>query len=259
MRKQQQTSQAPREGYGRWTERDDDLFAVLGLGEYDDEQPVGRWSYWYETGQREGDGLWVAGRKHGRWIHWTLDGAVDESRSGQYSGGHRVRALSMIEKRRMAVREGGLERCVACGSIKSDRLSELGWDTSFFPGSDRDGALCKWCSLAAMIFKQLDRHMGSIELVGVMETMDLVGSEIEHIYGPKYSQSLEKLRDLQESHDNAVTKDWRRLHQAYLRNTYGDEEAPVGQEEVPAERDSGRLVRLFYELGWGPRPTGTQS
>jgi hypothetical protein len=259
--RQQQTSQVRREGYGRWTERDDGLFAVLGLGEYDDQQPVGRWSYWYETGQREGDGLWVAGKKHGRWIHWTLEGGIDEKQSGIYSGGHRVRVLSVVEKRRMAVREGTLERCVACGSIKADRLAELGWDTSFFPGSDRDGALCKWCALAATIFKNLDRHMTSLELVGVMETMDLVGSEIEHIYGAKYSENLERLRDVQEAHDNAVTKDWRRLHQAYLRDTYGDEETPLNPS-APApeatERHSGRLVRLFYELGWGPRPAGTQ-
>ena len=247
----QPTPQVRREGYGRWTERDDDLFSVLGLGEYDDELPEGRWSYWYETGQREADGIWVGGRKHGAWVHWTLEGAIDEGLSGQYSGGHRVRALSVLEQRRMAVREGCLERCMSCGSIKADRLTELGWDTGFFAGSDRDGALCKWCLLATMIFEQLDRHMASIEVVGVMETMDLVGSRIEHVFGPGYARNLERLRALQEAHDQAVTRDWRRLHRDYLRETYGDEQDPA----LPPRADGSggaRLIRLIDELGWGP-------
>ena len=251
----EQPSRVRRHGYGRWTERDEGLFAVIGLGEYADEEPVGHWSYWYETGQREGDGLWRNGRRHGLWIHWELDGNVDELRSGQFSNGRRSRALHVLEKRRMTVREGRLERCVACGNVKADRLAELGWDTGFFPGSDRDGAICKWCVLASMIFSLLDKHMGSIEVVGVMDTMDLVGSEIEHVYGPEYATNLERLRELQESQDGAVPRDWRGIHEAYLRETYGERRASPLHDET-AERESGRLVRLFYELGWGARLSG---
>ena len=250
-----QSREVKRDGYGRWTERDDGQFAVLGLGEYENEQPMGRWSYWYETGQREGDGAWHEGKKHGPWIHWQPDGHVDEVRSGQFSHGRRLRPLHTLEKRRMAVREGPLERCVSCGCIKADRLAELGWDTSFFPGSDMEGALCKWCVLASMIFTLLDKHMGSIEVVGVMETMDLVGSEVEHVYGTKYAALLERLRDLQESQDGSVTKDWRWIHESYLRATYGDQRAALAPDGA-AERESGRLVRLFYELGWGARLSG---
>jgi hypothetical protein len=251
----QQSQQVRRDGYGRWTERDDGPYAVIGLGEYGDAKPVGRWSYWYETGQREGDGSWQRGKKNGTWIHWDLDGNVDEVRSGQFAHGERIRPLHALEKRRMAVREGALERCVCCGCVKADRLAELGWDTSFFPGSDKDGALCKWCVLAAMIFGQLDKHMNSIEVVGVMETMDMVGSEVEHIYGDKYAQLLERLRDLQESQDGSVPKDWRRIHEAYLRDTYGAERNKLAGDAA-AEKESGRLVRLFYELGWGARLSG---
>jgi hypothetical protein len=109
--------------------------------------------------------------------------------------------------------------------------------------------------LAAMIFSLLDKHMRSIEVVGVMDTMDLVGSEIEHVYGPEYATNLERLRDLQESQDKAVTGDWRTLHAAYLRETYGDRRGGQARNET-IERESGRLVRLFYELGWGARLTG---
>ena len=251
----QQSRQVRRDGYGRWTERDDGLFAVVGLGEYEDEKPIGHWSYWFETGQREGDGAWLRGKKHGAWMHWDQDGNVDEKRSGQLAQGRRIRPLHTLEKRRMAVREGALERCVCCGCIKADRLAELGWDTNFFSGSDKDGGLCKWCVLAALIFTQLDKHMGSIEVVGVMETMDMVGSEVEHVYGAKYAQLLERLRELQESQDGAVTKDWRHIHEAYLRDTYGSERSSLSHDAT-AERESGRLVRLFYELGWGSRLSG---
>jgi len=251
----EKTSRVRRNGYGRWTERDDGVFAVLGLGEYDQEHPIGHWSYWYETGQREGDGTWKEGRKHGLWIHWDTEGNVDEVRSGQFANGRRTRALHVLEKRHMTVREGRLERCVACGYIKADRLAELGWDTSFFPGSDRDGAICKWCALAAMIFSLLDKHIGSIEVVGVMDTMDLVGSEVEHVHGQEYATNLERLRDLQESQDGAVTRDWRDIHSAYLSETYGERGRGALRDEA-AERESGRLVRLFYELGWGARLSG---
>ena len=88
-----------------------------------------------------------------------------------------------------------------------------------------------------------------------METMDMVGSEVEHIYGDKYAQLLERLRDLQESQDESVTKDWRKIHEAYLRDTYGVERTKRARDAT-AERESGRLVRLFYELGWGARLSG---
>jgi hypothetical protein len=228
---------------------------VIGLGEYVEGKPIGRWSYWYETGQREGDGVWRHGRKCGLWIHWELDGRVDEDRTGEYANGRRIRGLSRAEKRHRAVREGALERCVCCGCLKADRLEELGEDASFFPGTDRDGALCKWCALAAMIFTHLDRHMESLEVVGVMETMDLVGSEIEHIYGPEYAQHLERLRELQEACDGAATRDWRRIHQDYLRDTYGEGGARPASDAA-AERPAGGLVRLFHELGWGARLSG---
>jgi antitoxin component YwqK of YwqJK toxin-antitoxin module len=74
---------------GRTTEwYDDDR--PRDRNEFEDGVRHGRSTSWYPSGSMRYEGTYARGRKSGRWTYWTIDGRVDDDRSGVYDGWRKV-------------------------------------------------------------------------------------------------------------------------------------------------------------------------
>ena len=45
------------------------------------------WTFWYDNGQKQSEGGYVNGKRHGQWTFWNEDGSIDEERTGYYEEG----------------------------------------------------------------------------------------------------------------------------------------------------------------------------
>lgn len=56
-------------------------------GYYSGGKREGRWTYWYQSGQKRCEGNYSGGKKEGRWTYWHRNGQKAEE--GDYSGGNK--------------------------------------------------------------------------------------------------------------------------------------------------------------------------
>lgn len=63
-------------------------------GYYRHGKPIGCWRFYHENGVLWAKGKYKYGKEHGRWYWWHEDGTVDHHKTGMYEAGTRIGNLN---------------------------------------------------------------------------------------------------------------------------------------------------------------------